>query len=77
LKAKLKSFSLEKNKITTYLLGITGVGKSTFTNYMLGANLTFKKKGVKYFLENGDDERFPKIGNKPSSCTEIPSIYEG
>ena len=44
---------------------------------MLGAELKWEKKKGKYHLDNGGDEKFPKIGNTPTSCTDIPSIYCG
>ena len=45
---KMKEFSLDSNVPAVYLLGNTGSGKSTLTNYILGANLKVKKKGMKW-----------------------------
>ena len=45
---KLKKFIVVPNAITTYLLGLTGSGKSTLTNYIMGANLSWKKSKGKY-----------------------------
>ena len=44
----MKKFIVDPNAITTYLLGLTGSGKSTLTNYMMGANLSWKKSKGKY-----------------------------
>ena len=40
---KMNKFYLNQDTTTCFLLGLTGSGKSTFTNYILGANLTYKK----------------------------------
>ena len=45
---KMNTFYLNPYTTHHYLLGLTGSGKSTFTNYMLGAELTYKKKLAKW-----------------------------
>lgn len=52
IKNKMKGFSLKLNAISTYLLGLTGSGKSTLTNYLLGAELTFERKRGKWAITN-------------------------
>ena len=73
---KLKGFMVDPNTVTTYLLGLTGSGKSTLTNYMMGANLNWKKSKGKYEITNDDKTNYPVIGNTLVSCTDIPSIYK-
>ena len=34
---KMERFTVDNNNIATYMLGLTGSGKSTFINYLLGA----------------------------------------
>ena len=43
---KMKGFTLNNRNTTVYLLGLTGSGKSTVVNYLLGAKdkLKFVKK---------------------------------
>ena len=73
---KMKRFYLNQDTTTCFLLGLTGSGKSTFTNYILGANLTYKKKLAKWEIVNEEsDKKYPEIGNTPTSCTVTPSTF--
>ena len=61
------------------MLGLTGSGKSTLINYLLGAKSKIKvvKKKGEFHMTNDDEVNFPVIGNGLSSCTDIPSSYAG
>ena len=52
IQQKMKGFNLNVHNTTTYLLGLTGSGKSTLTNYILGANLTYKKTMGEWKIKN-------------------------
>lgn len=58
----------------TFILGLTGSGKSSFVCYMLGAQMTFTRQNGVWMLTHVDP-KCPKIGNSNESCTVIPSIY--
>lgn len=75
IQEKMKGFNLNAHIATTYLLGLTGSGKSTLTNYLLGANLSFKKTKGKWEIKNQSEGSYPDIGNTPTSCTDIPSVF--
>ena len=65
----MKDFYLNPDISTCFLLGLTGCGKSTFTNYMLGADLVYDKKKGRWKIESKSEGNYPKIGNTPTSCT--------
>ena len=74
---KMKRFYLNQDTTTCFLLGLTGSGKSTFTNYILGANLAYKKgKRANWEIVNEEPgENYPEIGNTTTSCTVTPSTF--
>ena len=61
VQAKMKGFYFNPDIPACYLLGLTGSGKSTFTNYILGANLTYKKgKRANWEIVNEEpDKNYP------------------
>eukprot|EP00656_Telonema_subtile_P039019 TRINITY_DN44167_c0_g1_i1.p1 TRINITY_DN44167_c0_g1~~TRINITY_DN44167_c0_g1_i1.p1 ORF type:complete len:624 (-),score=142.37 TRINITY_DN44167_c0_g1_i1:63-1934(-) len=63
-----------KDKDALFLVGDTGVGKSTVANYLLGCEM---KRVVNKFVPVVDCEN-PKspIGHQMHSCTEVPMSYE-
>ena len=63
IKHKMKGFTLNPDLPTTYLLGLTGSGKSTLTNYLLGAEMSFQRKRGKWEIKNKSEGDFPQIGN--------------
>ena len=44
---KMEKFTVDNNNVAIYMLGLTGSGKSTTINYLLGAKgLKWKKKNL-------------------------------
>ena len=60
-----------------YFMGITGVGKSSLINYLLGNQLIYEKQGGGRFkiVQKNLDSYSPKIGSTQHSETMIPEAY--
>jgi energy-coupling factor transporter ATP-binding protein EcfA2 len=66
-------------EVSNFLLGVTGSGKSTFINYMMGVQFNRTLKGSNYLLTPKDEDLMgnrPNISHSKGSCTEYPEIYE-
>ena len=57
------------------MLGLTGSGKSALIGYLLGADIQSKKEGLGWAMSHNQPDKFPEIGNKYKSCTEMPNIF--
>lgn len=74
---KMEKFKVNQDATFIYLLGLTGSGKSTLINYLMGAKdkLKYEKRAGKYSIFNDNETDYPKIGNAKTSCTDIPAAY--
>ena len=73
----MNQFSLDPNVCSTYLLGLTGSGKSTLINYLMGAMPTFERiKGGFWKIQNETSGKYPHIGSNLKSCTTFPAIFK-
>jgi energy-coupling factor transporter ATP-binding protein EcfA2 len=50
-------------EVSNFLLGVTGSGKSTFINYMMGVQFNRTLKGSNYLLTPKDEDL---MGNRPN-----------
>ena len=65
IEAKMRRFNVEPNKVYVCFMGMTGSGKSTTINYLLGQgeNLKVNSGDLGEFLISQDNSSFPAIGN--------------
>lgn len=54
LQEKLKIFTSDPYSVITYMMGLTGSGKSTLINYFMDANISYKKKAGLFQISNGN-----------------------
>lgn len=73
---KLEKLELSKNRVIKCLLGVTGSGKSTLINYLLGGEMKYEKKLGRFHINSKENFSLPKIGNSATSCTEMPELYD-
>jgi len=60
---------------TVFLIGPTGVGKSTLLNYIAGKDLFFKTYNDKPGIFPQDNERIAYVGQGEGSTTAVPNIW--
>ena len=78
IKKELEGFHIGGYTRAIYVLGQTGVGKSTLINYLLKANMEFS--GIKYSCSINPTnqkqfDQLPKIANTANSETKMPNVY--
>ena len=76
VQAKMGPLELNSDAPATHFLGPTGSGKSTLINYILGANLTPERVNGEWKIRNESEGDYPVIGNKQTSRTKIPSVFD-
>ena len=74
---KMEKFKVNQDATFIYCLGLTGSGKSTLINYLMGAKdmLKVEEDMGQHLIINDNETDYPKIGNTVDSCTDIPATY--
>ena len=72
----MERFTVDNKNVAIYMLGLTGNGKSTTINYLLGAKgLKWQRNKTQIHITNENTTDYPVIGNTVACCTNIPSSY--